>query len=146
MKKLASSLMLAFTLAGCIGGTAYAEKPEWAGNKHKQHKQKYADNLHFSDESRRIVYDYYGSQQRSGFCPPGLAKKNNGCMPPGQAKKWQRGEPLPSDLPYHDLPRDILSKLPPLPANHRYVQIAQDILIIANGSRRVLDAVEDIMR
>ncbi|GAB5349350.1 hypothetical protein [Alteriqipengyuania sp. 357] len=22
-----------------------------------------------------------------GFCPPGLAKKNNGCQPPGQAKK-----------------------------------------------------------
>ncbi len=24
-----------------------------------------------------------------GFCPPGLAKKNNGCQPPGQAKKLQ---------------------------------------------------------
>ena len=21
-----------------------------------------------------------------GFCPPGLAKKNNGCLPPGHAK------------------------------------------------------------
>tara|TARA_B100000678_G_scaffold245674_1_gene218196 strand:- start:3923 stop:4942 length:1020 start_codon:yes stop_codon:yes gene_type:complete len=24
-----------------------------------------------------------------GFCPPGLAKKNNGCQPPGQAKRLQ---------------------------------------------------------
>ena len=28
--------------------------------------------------------DDYGNGR---FCPPGLAKKNNGCLPPGQAKK-----------------------------------------------------------
>ena len=33
-----------------------------------------------------------------GFCPPGLAKKNNGCLPPGQAKKlYNVGQRYPLD-------------------------------------------------
>ena len=37
----------------------------------------------FRDQQRTVVRDYYGTQFRTGHCPPGLAKKNNGCMPPG---------------------------------------------------------------
>lgn len=38
----------------------------------------------FNDSHRSLVIEYYGEQARSGRCPPGLAKKNNGCMPPAQ--------------------------------------------------------------
>lgn len=32
------------------------------------------------------------------FCPPGLAKKNNGCVPPGQLKhRYERGERIRGD-------------------------------------------------
>ncbi|MBB3035297.1 hypothetical protein [Alteriqipengyuania lutimaris] len=40
------------------------------------------------DEVRRALDEYdRGDRGVRGFCPPGLAKKNNGCQPPGQAKK-----------------------------------------------------------
>ena len=56
------------------------------------------------------------------------------------------GRPLPGDLRYYDLPRDLLMRLPPPPAGHRYVRVAADILLIAIGSSMVLDAVEDLVR
>ncbi len=100
----------------------------------------------FGEQERRVVRDYYGEEVRGGRCPPGLAKKGNGCMPPGQAKKWATGRPLPRDLRYEDLPRDLVLRLPPPPSGHRYVRIAGDVLLIAVGSAMVVDAIQDILR
>ena len=55
---------------------------------------------YFNDSQRRAAVDYYAPQFRSGNCPPGLAKKNNGCQPPGQARKWAIGQPLPVGIAY----------------------------------------------
>ncbi|MFZ2300823.1 MAG: RcnB family protein [Gallionella sp.] len=101
---------------------------------------------HFDDTNRRIINDYYGAKFRTGKCPPGLAKKNNGCLPPGQAKKWAVGQPLPADLKQYNLPKDLLVKLPAPPDGHRYVRIASDILLIAAGTSMIIDAIEDIGR
>lgn len=100
----------------------------------------------FGDQDRRLVRDYYGGEAGRGHCPPGLAKKGNGCLPPGQAKKWAMGRPLPRDLRYYELPHDLLVRMPPAPAGHRYVQVAGDILLIAVGSSMVVDAIQDILR
>jgi Ni/Co efflux regulator RcnB len=156
-------------------GSVLAEKPSWAGNgKHgdREERERGGDrrddryrerrddrymerrddrgginiDFHFGSDSRRIASEYYGAQARAGHCPPGLAKKNNGCMPPGQAKKWRRGYALPSDVRYYDVPRDLLMRLPPPPPQHRYVQVAGDILMIAVGTSMVVDAMEDLMR
>lgn len=94
---------------------------------------------------RTVVRDYYGAVFAQGHCPPGLAKKNNGCMPPGQAKKWAVGRPLPRDVVFHDLPRDLVIRLN-APAGTRYVRVAADILLIAVGTSMVLDAMEDLSR
>lgn len=130
-------------------GPALADKPAWAGNGKPGHGSEQAvpqGDQYFSEEARRILGDYYGQQARAGKCPPGLAKKRNGCLPPGQAKKWNRGQPLPPGLAYNNLPGDLLRRLPPPPPQHRYVQIAGDILMIAVGTGMVVDAVEDILR
>lgn len=163
----------AFLIAGLFAASTpvFAEKPDWAGggkngNKHEsrddrggrddrgkrdKREDRYDDRrsggqYHFNDDSRRILIDYYGGQARAGHCPPGLAKKGNGCMPPGQAKKWRRGYALPADVRYYPLPHEILVRLPPPPPQHRYVQVAGDILMIAIGTSMVVDAVEDILR
>ena len=101
---------------------------------------------HFGDQDQRIVRDYYGGYVQGGKCPPGLAKKGNGCMPPGQAKKWAMGRPMPHGMVYHDLPPDLIVRLPPPPPGHRYVQVAGDVLLIAIGSSMVVDAIQDILR
>lgn len=92
---------------------------------------------------RTIVRDYYAMP---GHCPPGLAKKGNGCMPPGQAKKWAVGQRLPRDVIYHDVPRDLVVRLPIPPAGQKYVRVAADILLIAVGTGMVMGAIEDLGR
>lgn len=163
----------AFLIAGLFAASTsvFAEKPDWAGggkngnkhesrgerddrgkrDKHERRDDRYDDrrsggHYRFDDDSRRLLIDYYGGQARAGHCPPGLAKKGNGCLPPGQAKKWRRGYALPADVRYYPLPHEILVRLPPPPPQHRYVQVAGDILMIAIGTSMVVDAVEDILR
>ncbi|ACT48295.1 hypothetical protein [Methylotenera mobilis] len=101
-------------------------------------------SLRFGDRQRTVVHDYYDGNRRSGFCPPGLAKKHNGCMPPGQAKKWRVGSPLPRDVVYYDLPPRLVVELGVPPAGHRYVRVAADILLIAVGTGMVIDAIDDL--
>jgi Ni/Co efflux regulator RcnB len=149
-----SSLALCALLAALCSGGAWADKPDWAGQnkgakaaKGDGHGGHRAEGAHrFDDDSRRLVSDYYGTRVRAGKCPPGLAKKNNGCLPPGQTKKWAMGQPVPRDLRFYDLPKELRSRLPPPPPEHRYVRIAGDILLIAIGTRMVVDAIEDIGR
>ncbi len=101
---------------------------------------------YFDSRQRTQVQDYYRQESRSGHCPPGLAKKNNGCMPPGQAKKWSTGRPLPRDVVYVPIDPRVLVRLGTPPAGHRFVQIAGDILLIAVGTSMVIDAIEDLGR
>ena len=143
-----SPFVLALTVAAfCASGApALANKPEWAGKKGHAEKSEHGRKSAFNDDSRRIISDYYGEKAKKGHCPPGLAKKNNGCLPPGQAKKWAAGHPLPKDLKYDRLPKDLLKKLPVPPRDHEYVRVAGDVLLIAVGTLMVIDAVEDILR
>jgi hypothetical protein len=136
----------------------YAERPDGAGKEHgqkgdhgKKDKDKDKDKGksgkgggQFSDDSRVAVREYYGGEVRSGRCPPGLAKKNNGCMPPGQAKKWRRGEPLPPDVVVYELPTELHVRIGIPPVGYKFVRVASDILMIAVGTSMVVDAIEDL--
>ena len=101
---------------------------------------------YFNDGQRRHVHQWYGNQYRAGHCPPGLAKKNNGCMPPGQAKKWAVGRPLPAGVVYYAVPQPVVVQIGVPPAGYRYVRVANDILLMAVGSRMVVDAITDLGR
>jgi hypothetical protein len=102
-------------------------------------------NVVIHDRDRTTVYNYYRGQYAAGNCPPGLAKKNNGCLPPGQAKKvWAIGQPLPGSVMFYPLPAALLGQLTPAPAGYQYVQVANDILIMAIGTRMIAAAVADL--
>lgn len=101
---------------------------------------------YFQDSQRSAVREYYEPRFRTGNCPPGLAKKNNGCLPPGQAKKWRTGYRLPSDVVYYPVPNEISIRLGVPPSGHKYVRVAADILLIAVGTGMVVDAIEDLSR
>lgn len=105
-----------------------------------------AEGAHFQDKDRLAVRNYYAELEHSGQCPPGLAKKHNGCMPPGQAKRWQVGAPLPAGVAYYNLPPELVVQLTPPPVGYRYVRVASDILMIANGTSMVAAAIEDLGR
>jgi hypothetical protein len=96
-----------------------------------------------TEAQRKIIQDHYASQQqRSGRCPPGLAKKNNGCLPPGQAKKWAMGQPLPADARRQPVPDAVLKKIGMVEKGIEIVRILNDVVVLNKGTRTVLDAVE----
>ena len=98
-----------------------------------------------ADRDRTTVDNYYRGQYAAGNCPPGLAKKNNGCLPPGQAKKvWAIGQPLPGSVVFYNLPGTLLGQLTPAPAGYQYVQVANDILLMAVGTRMIAAAIADL--
>ena len=157
---------LAFLIAGMLlSAPAFAKKYDNRGK--QKHQDKYEQqedervgerhdddrgngdinvNVQFGDRERVVVHDYYEERYEKGRCPPGLAKKHNGCMPPGQAKKWHKGQPLPREVIYHDLPPRIIVEIGAPPTGHKYVRVAADILLIAVGTGIVVDAIEDLGR
>ena len=143
-------IVAVFAGLALVCGTGFAAKPEWAGNGGgKKHKEERAAEVkigsYFGDQQRAVATDYYGKQQASGRCPPGLAKKNNGCIPPGQAKKWAVGQVLPKTVVLYPVPREVVVKIGVPPAGYKYVRVANDILLIAIGSQMVVDAIQDLM-
>ena len=157
----ANALALAIAVM-LVTDMALAEKPSLAGKgkdkDREQSEQRYDRgdgasrsgdvrvSIQFDTRQQTVVREYYGTEFKAGHCPPGLAKKKNGCMPPGQAKKWRRGAPLPRDVVFYDLPPQLVVEIGLPPAGHRYVRVANDILLIAVGTGMVLDAIEDLNR
>jgi Ni/Co efflux regulator RcnB len=132
------SLLLASSavLAGNGGGSGKAVSPS----------REASAALRFSSQDRRLVYNYYGAPAKRRACPPGLVKKGKGCMSPGPARKWTVGKPLPRDIDYRDLPRDLRRRLAAPPAGYRYVQVAGDVLLITARTTVVVDVIRDVLR
>jgi Ni/Co efflux regulator RcnB len=88
------------------------------------------------DRDRNLVRTYYRNEYAAGRCPPGLAKKNNGCLPPGQAKKmWSVGQPLPSQVVYYPIQRELWTQLTPPPYGYEYVRVDDDIVLMMTATR-----------
>ena len=45
---------------------------------------------------------------------------------------------------FYDLPPTLIVEIGLPPAGHRYVRVANDILLIAAGTGMVIDAIEDL--
>jgi len=166
MKLTGRSIGVALAVAGMLAsGAVLADKGGKGNGKGKQADKQHYDkgerserrddgkgdrhegrHAHFDDRHRSHVRDYYGAQHRRGFCPPGLAKKQNGCMPPGQAKKWRVGQPLPREVVYYRVPDVLVQQIGPPPAGYRYVRVASDILMMSTGTRMIVDAIQDLGR
>ncbi len=121
----------------------YGKRRDWDDDydrkRHDREKHRY-----FTDDHRDYIQKNYVNRYHKRHCPPGLAKKKNGCLPPGQAKKWTMGKPLPRQVIFYDLPRDVRDHLGPPPPHHRFIRVAQDILLITVGTGMVIDAIEDL--
>ncbi len=73
-----------------------------------------------------------------GFCPPGLRDK--GCVPPGLQKKFHRGDRIPDWRSYDRLRHREYGLPYPGPDRH-YIRIGSDAYLIAEGTQRVIEAI-----
>lgn len=147
-------LSIVLGVAVMTGGPAFAEKPSEPGNSgakksqsnnspgastyHDSKDSKDSDD-YFNSDRRSLIKNYYTTSAKSGNCPPGLAKKNNGCQPPGQLQKWQRGNTLPGNVQYYDLPAALIAELGRTPDGAKVVQVGTDVLLVSIATGIILD-------
>ena len=55
--------------------------------------------------------------------------------------KWTIGRPLPAAAVPEPVPKAIAGSLPKLPPGHRYMDVGGDILLVAAGSKIVVDGI-----
>ena len=97
------------------------------------------------DRDRDKVRTYYRNEYVAGRCPPGLAKKNNGCLPPGQVNRtWVIGQPLPPEIVYYPMPRELWTQLTPPPYGYEYAQVNNDIVLISVATRVIAALLGDV--
>jgi Ni/Co efflux regulator RcnB len=159
-----SRLVASLLAASLLSTTAFAGPPPWAGggrhDDEREHGRREVREEHHGDRvvvRERVVVrqgHYFDAHHRESVqryyvshCPPGLAKKHNGCMPPGHAKRvWVVGQPLPATVVLAPPPPQLVVSLPPPPAGHRYVEVAGDVLLIAVGTKMVVDGISGLSR
>ena len=164
MKTLKIITVTAFLLGAFLAQTALADK----GGKGKGHKPEQTSASHeegskgkgedenlfgFNDDEVKIITgilkglngddgkDVEIVRPSHKHCPPGLAKKNNGCMPPGLAKKYTVGERLSDDSGYSELSDTLRKALGIPPKGKKYVQVDNDVLLIEEGTKLILDSI-----
>ncbi|MFI5006755.1 MAG: hypothetical protein ACHQKZ_04920 [Solirubrobacterales bacterium] len=130
-------------------GIGFADKPDKdkdkKKDKHDQTHETYVINGFNTDERGRVQVFFVETHGR-GKCPPGLAKKNNGCLPPGQAKKrYVVGHPLPSNIRFEPLPREVEVRIGPAPKGYQYGIVDGDLLKLAAGTLLVVDAINGLV-
>ena len=149
-------------LAASFASTSVFAAPPWARvgdeehgrhDRHEErherrHEERHVDKVvvvrqgaYFSDRHRESVQHYYVSH-----CPPGHAKKHE-CMPRDHVKRvWVVGQPLPPTVVLAPPPPQLVVGLPAPPVGHRYVEVAGDVLLIAVGSKMVVDGISGLSR
>jgi hypothetical protein len=59
----------------------------------------------------------------------------------GAPAKWKIGEPVPRGTRLKAVPKGLLARLPAVPPGHRYIQLGGEVVLIAAGSRMVVDGI-----
>ena len=145
-------LIIASTLMVFSGHSiAKDDKHDHKHKSEKHHKKQKHDHEHdsysqtyFSSDRHVIIKNYYYTARDTKHCPPGLSKKHNGCYPPGKVKKWKKGQHLPAEVVYYEVPVELTHQLGRTPAGQKIVRVGTDLLLISIGTGMVIDAIDDL--
>jgi hypothetical protein len=140
MRSVTTLKMLVLLTCLSTGGAALADPGNGQGRGHNKggyYSARSESVVIVNDNDRGAIRSFL----REKNCPPGLAKKDVPCVPPGQVKhQYNVGDVLVVDQPrsiWHAL-ADIIS---PPPAGHRYVRTDTDVLLVTEGSNRIVDII-----
>ena len=82
------------------------------------------EGAYFGDRHRLAVRDYYAQHPVRGA-----------------TADWHIGEAVPSGVKFSPVPNDLLARLPALPPGHSYIQLGGEVVLIASGSKMVVDGI-----
>lgn len=89
----------------------------------------------FGENDRTIIRTYVREK--------GIGTKS---LPPGIAKNVARGKPLPPGIAKRGLPADLEGRLPRLREGLKRIIVGDDVTIIEEGTRIVVDILRDVLR
>jgi len=146
MKRLGLSLC-AVSLAFCLVSAPAFAKKHGSSGEHSGHSQKssvrqerHEERFDPFDNDRKTSIRSYLREEHQHRCPPGLAKKGPGCIPPGQAKvRYRIGEPFLFERRL--LPEALIVRLGPPPPGAFYTMVDEDVLLVSEASKKIIDAV-----
>ncbi len=136
---LRPSVCLALCLAMPLALQAQHMPPEQAM---RGHGPMSADAPGFSAAQMQAARGYYAEEGHQGYAMP-QHNMRGGAMP---MARWQRGQALPKGAMAYPLPRPLILAIGTAPAGYHYVRIDRDILLVAETSGMVVDAIEDVAR
>ena len=110
-------------------GTHFARKPLGPG-------------AYFDDANRKAVHKYYA--ERAGKPCAVAAGSTESCQPLQPKQPWRIGQPLPAGAIAQSVPKGLRQSLPKVPPGLKYVQVGGDILLVANGSKMVVDGIDGV--
>ena len=98
----------------------------------------------FSDQQKEAARRAFAQKYaKAKECPPGLEKKGKACASPWATRYWAVGQELQPAVQVYPV-SEIVSALPPAPKGYEYVRAADDILLIASGTKLVVDMIEHV--
>ncbi|RVU34589.1 hypothetical protein EOI86_17135 [Hwanghaeella grinnelliae] len=89
----------------------------------------------FGENDRTIIERYVREK--------GIGTKS---LPPGIAKNLARGKPLPPGIAKRGLPTDLEGRLPKLREGLERIIVGDDVTIVEEGTRIVVDILRDVLR
>jgi hypothetical protein len=97
------------------------------------------------NQVERIIRDWFGNSHNLEGLPPGLAKRDR--LPPGLQRQLDRNGRLPPGLEkrIHDLPEDLVLRLPRLPDHRRWIYLAGNVILLDETSSTILEIVEGVL-
>lgn len=93
--------------------------------------------------ARTVITSYYHGYYRDArSCPRGFKFKHGVCRPRGWSKpRYVIGQPLPRYVVVQPMPPLLVRQLPPPPMGYMYQYADGDVLMVAEATHRVVDAV-----
>jgi Ni/Co efflux regulator RcnB len=88
-----------------------------------------APGVYFGAKAQAVVRSFYAAHPKSARAP-----------------KWRIGEPVPPRTAMTGVPDEVRAALPAVPPGHQYVQLDDEVVLVAVPSRMVVDGIPRAMR
>lgn len=153
-KKAALTLAVIAVLGVGFMGSAQAEprrQDHDRGEAHYHSKHRQNDNyrpMRIRDNDRQVIVQYitvdYGSHRKDrghnkhrGHAHGHHKREHN----VHYYQPYAIGKRLPDTVQWRPIPRDLHARLKPVPAGYRYVQVDNDVLLMSEATKLVIDAI-----
>lgn len=123
-------ILILSSIIGLAGCSPYASSVHV---KTGQHSSAAKVNLYFSSSDRALIREYYLRHGRYKKVPPGHYKR--------RGVPFKRHKPLPRNVYYYTLPRELDRRLGVLPANYIRIRVGDEFAIMDTRTRVIYDMI-----